>query len=152
MPPFIRLIAPEDTHAMRQRILRPHQALAEMEYPGDRDPDTAHWGAFDGETLVGIASIYREPWKVDPGPGDWRLRGMAVDESVRGGGVGAKLLKACNGHIRQRGGARLWCNARTPAQGFYERFGLTTRSDVWEEEGIGPHIVMAGDIQAILPR
>ena len=37
--------------------------------------------------------------------------------------------------------------ARTPAQGFYERFGLTTRSDVWEEEGIGPHVVMAVDLE-----
>jgi GNAT superfamily N-acetyltransferase len=148
----VRPIRPEETHVLRQRILRAHQALAEMEYPGDRDAQTVHFGAFDGERLVGIASIYHEAWKDDPQPGDWRLRGMAVDEAARGGGVGAKLLEACARHIADHGGKRLWCNARTPACAFYERFGLSRRGPIWDEGAIGPHVVMVGDIEAMLPR
>ncbi len=147
----IRAIAPERTHALRQRILRRHQPISEMEYPGDREADTVHLGAFDAERLVGIASLYREPWREDPRPGDWRLRGMTVEDRLRGAGVGAALLQACIDHVRGAGGKRLWCNARTPAQGFYERFGLTTRSAVWEEEGIGPHVVMALDVDRASP-
>src|SRR5690606_32818171 len=136
MPIDVRLIAPQQTHAMRQRVLRPHQTMAEMEYPGDRAAETVHLGAFAGDELVGIASLYREPWREDPQPHDWRLRGMAVADRLRGAGVGAALLQACIDHVKSAGGGRLWCNARTPARGFYERFGLTTRSEVWEEEGI----------------
>src|SRR5687767_12023781 len=152
MPVTIRPIAPEQMHVLRQRILRAHQTLAEMEYPGDRDADTIHFGAFDGDTLVGIASIYREQWKDDPQPGDWRLRGMAVDDSRRSGGIGAALLMARGEHISAHGGPRPWCYARTPACGFYEKFGLTTRSEVWDDGQIGPHVVMAGDIDALLAR
>lgn len=148
----IRSIPPEQTHVLRQRILRAHQTLQEMDYPGDREADTLHLGAFEGDRLVGIASIYLEAWPKDPHPGDWRLRGMAVDETFRGGGVGAALLAACAQHIASRGGKRLWCYARTPACGFYEKFGLTTRSEVWDEGGIGPHVVMAGDIADLLAR
>lgn len=152
MPLDIRPILSEQTHAMRQRILRAHQTLEEMNYPGDHDADTLHLGAFDADRLAGIASIYREAWPKDTRPGDWRLRGMAVDETFRGGGVGAALLAACAEHIASHGGKRLWCYARTPARGFYEKFGLTTRSEVWDEGGIGPHVVMAGDIADLLAR
>ncbi len=137
---------------MRQRILRAHQRIEEMEYPGDRDQATLHLGAFRDGKLVGIASIYQETWNDDPRPGDWRLRGMAVDEPVRGGGVGAALLESCVRHIAEHGGRRLWCNARTAASGFYEKYGLRLRSGVWDEGAIGPHVVMAGDIEEMLSR
>ena len=146
----IREIASDQTHLMRQRILRSHQTLAEMDYPGDHEPQTKHFGAFTGEHLIGIASIYHQPWPRDPRPDDWRLRGMAVDESQRGGGVGVALLGACARHISSMGGKRLWCNARTPACGFYERHGLVMRSEVWDGGGIGPHVDMAGDIPNML--
>lgn len=146
----IRQIAPELTHPMRHRILRPWQTLSEMDYPGDRDAQTIHFGAFDGSALLGIGSIYCEPWPKDPQPGDWRLRGMAVDETARGGGIGAAILAACARHIASHDGKRLWCYARTPACGFYERFGLEVRSQVWDGGGIGPHVDMVGDIRQML--
>lgn len=142
----VRTIPPSRTHALRQRILRPHQSLAEMNYPGDQDAETIHLGAFDGEALIGVASLYHEPFPRDPGPDDWRLRGMAVAESHRGSGAGSELLRACGQHIRDRGGRRIWCNARTPAQGFYERFGFVTCGEMFDLVAIGPHVVMAADV------
>ena len=117
MSTTIRPIPPGETHAMRQRILRSHQTLAEMDYPGDHDAQTAHFGAVDGDALVGIASVYHEAWPRDPRPDDWRLRGMAVDEQQSSEGVGGALLVACIRHIAMQRGKRLWCNARTPACG-----------------------------------
>ena len=146
----IRQIPSVETHVMRQRILRSHQTLAEMDYPGDREPTTVHFGAFAGVVLIGIASIYHEPWPRDPRRDDWRLRGMAVDESQRGGGVGAALLATCARHISSRGGKRLWCNARTPACGFYERCGRSVCSEVWDGGASGPHVDMAGAISDML--
>lgn len=123
-----------------------------MDYPGDRAAQTVHLGAFEGARLLGVASIYHEPWPRDPQTHDWRLRGMAVDETCRGSGIGAALLAACAQHIASKQGQRLWCYARTPACGFYERFGLSVRSQVWDGGDIGPHVDMAGDVAGILTR
>jgi hypothetical protein len=37
----------------------------------------------------------------------------------------------------------VWCNARSPARGFYEREGFTIEGDTFEIAGIGPHFLMA---------
>ena len=45
------------------------------------------------------------------------------------------------------GGGLLWCNARLAAVGFYERAGMVTTGDVWEEPVIGPHIAMFVEVR-----
>ena len=124
-------------------MLRPHQAVSEAAFPGDDDPDAAHFAAVDDGEIVGTASVLRQspPWA----PADdrsWRLRGMATDEQHRGRGVGASLLAALIHYVDERGGELLWCNARTPAVTFYERAGFVTRGPAWDEPHIGPHIAM----------
>jgi GNAT superfamily N-acetyltransferase len=134
-------VGAEVTWPLRQRVLRPHLTVRDVSFPGDDAPDSAHVVAVlpDG-TVVGTASVMREaaPW----GAAGWRLRGMATDEAVRGRGIGSRLLAAVIDHVRAHGGGLLWCNARVPAVGLYERGGLCTRGEVWEEPRIGPHIVM----------
>lgn len=142
----IRPITAADTHALRQQILRPHQTLADMDYPGDSHTETMHLGAFDGHNLVGIASLYREEMPNNPSSGDWRLRGMAVDPGIQGSGVGRKLLEAAIAHVRARGGSRFWCNARTSAAGFYRRFGLLECGETFDLIAVGPHVVMAREL------
>ncbi len=72
----------------------------------------------------------------------WRLRSMATAPELQGGGVGSAVLRLALDKVRQAGGALLWCNARLPARGFYERAGFSAFGSAWEEEAIGPHIVM----------
>jgi ribosomal protein S18 acetylase RimI-like enzyme len=67
---------------------------------------------------------------------------MATDPAYRGRGVGAAVLEALVAHARAGGGGVLWCNARVPAQRFYERAGLQTRGEPWEDPEIGPHVLM----------
>ena len=137
---LIRPVAAGDIRPLRQRVLRPEQPFESTLYPGDDLPGTVHLGAFDGEVLVGIASLYREPREgEDDG---WRLRGMATIPEVRGRGLGAALLDACLEHAAAAGGAEVWCNARVPAIGFYERAGFEVASDRFDVAGIGPHVVM----------
>lgn len=132
------------TFAMRQQILRPHQRQDEVEFPGDRDPTTAHFAAFDDSVdIVGTASVRQEPPPWSPaGEQAWRLRGMATAENVRGHGVGRALVAAVIEHVMSGGGDLLWCNARVPAVGFYRRAGFLSWGEPWEEPHIGPHIVM----------
>ena len=122
-------------------MLRPGQGFEQTAYPGDDLEDTVHLGAFAGDRLVGIASLYREPRPGGP-PGGWRLRGMATDADVRGAGFGAALLAASVDHVAAAGGDELWCNARGSAIAFYRRAGFDVVSDEFDVPGIGPHVVM----------
>lgn len=138
----IRAISAAGTRPLRSAILRPGQPPDMLVYPGDDAPDTLHLGAFEGDELVGIASIYHEPQPGDERPGAWRLRGMATIDRVRGKGHGRALLTACIDAIRARGGELLWCNARTPAMGFYKSLGFSVRGEPFELPGIGEHFLM----------
>jgi predicted GNAT family N-acyltransferase len=132
---------------LRQAVLRPHQRLEDQVFPGDDLPGAAHFAAFgDDGAVVGVASISPEPHPRGPAPGDWRVRGMATTPSARGTGAGGRLLAACLDHARTHDARRVWCNARTPAVGFYERAGFTAEGDEFELPGIGPHFLMALDL------
>jgi len=146
------------TYPLRQQILRPHQTIEQMAFPGDDDTDSAHFAAEedteDGDSgrVVGTGSVRREapPWPAGEGP-TWRLRGMATAEDRRSQGIGAEILAAVFAHVGDHGGGLLWCNARIPAVEFYRRAGLTTRGDSWVEPEIGPHIAMVCLVEARPP-
>jgi predicted GNAT family N-acyltransferase len=136
---LIRRVAAEDVRPLRHRVLRPGQAFEQTVYPGD--DAGVHLGAFDGDRLVGIASLYQEDRAGGPA-GGWRLRGMATDAGVRGAGFGAVLLAGCVEAVAEAGGTELWCNARMAAVGFYRRGGFEVVSEEFDVPGIGPHVVM----------
>jgi GNAT superfamily N-acetyltransferase len=113
----------------------------------DDDPDTRHFGAFDGARLVGVATFFPEPCPLRPGKRAWRLRGMATLEEMqrRGGGSGlvaegVRVARADNAEL-------IWCNARVSARGFYEKLGFTTSGDEFVLPVAGPHYVMIKDLR-----
>jgi GNAT superfamily N-acetyltransferase len=141
--PEIRKISPEDTYAIRLELLRPGHPIEDAMFPGDRDPETVHFGAFSGEDHVGIATLLRAAFPAQPDvTGAWQLRGMATLPSVQGLGFGRALLAACVEHARSRSAELLWCNARSHAIGFYERAGFQCVGDEFHIEDAGPHFRM----------
>jgi GNAT superfamily N-acetyltransferase len=136
----VRAIPAAATRPLRRRILRPTQPEHELVYPGDDAPESLHLGYFEGESLLGIASVYRQSPEGSPvDPGDWRLRGMAVVPEARRRGVGAALIAACEAHARAHGGTRLWFNARIEALPFYFALGYEAVGEVYDIPGVGPH-------------
>lgn len=133
----VRSIPGSQTRGLRHALLRPEQPPEDLAYPGDDAARTLHVGAFTDETLVGIASVFPDAGRDEPDA--WRLRGMATTPSARGQGFGSALVRACLGHVARLGGTHVWCNARTPAVGFYRSHGFVVRSDVFDLPGIGPH-------------
>jgi ribosomal protein S18 acetylase RimI-like enzyme len=131
-----------EVRPLRARLLRPGQAPEELVYEGDALPGALHLLARTGERAVGIASVSPEAAPGHPGTPGWRVRGMATLPEVRGAGVGEALLRACLEHAAARGGALAWCNARTPAAGFYARFGFEVEGEEFDLPGIGPHLLM----------
>lgn len=144
---MIRPLAAAQTRPLRSIVLRdgfiPAEALV---YDGDDHPRAFHAGAFDGERLVGVATIYPEPMPaehVDAATGAaFRLRGMATLAEVRRAGHGRQLLEACFDHVRSHNASVIWCNARVVARPFYERLGFVTVGEVFQIDPIGPHYVM----------
>jgi GNAT superfamily N-acetyltransferase len=125
----------EQTRALRQAILRPHETIEEL--ASDEPAGAFAVGAFDRGELVAVGLIAR-----DGGPGAWRVRGMATAPHARGAGAGTQVLGALVGHALEHGASRVWCNARTPARSFYERAGFRVISEEFELAHIGPHFVM----------
>ena len=140
----IQVVGADRVRPMRQRVLRPHQPLEQMVYPGDDAPGSFHLAAVDpaGE-VIGIASFYMEPHPLAPRDGDYRLRGMAVEPTLQGKGLGGRLVRAGIEYLREQGGQRLWCNARVSAQRFYEKLGFAAEGERFEIPTIGPHYVMS---------
>jgi ribosomal protein S18 acetylase RimI-like enzyme len=131
----VRPVPLEQTRALRQAVLRPHQTVEEL--AAHEPADAFAVGVFDGEELVAVGLVGREG-----GPGSWRVRGMATARQARGRGAGTAVLGALVRHAVAQGATRVWCNARTPARSLYERAGFTVTSDEFELPEIGPHFVM----------
>ena len=133
---------------LRAAVLRPGLPLAESVYPDDER--ATHLAAIDDAgAVVGCVTVFARQWPTELAPGlpelpaphpgvAWQLRGMATEESVRGTGLGGRLLVAALEAARDGGADWLWCNARTHALGFYARYGFAVGE---AEYPSGPHHV-----------
>jgi GNAT superfamily N-acetyltransferase len=128
-------ITVEQTRALRQSVLRPHETPAQL--AAHESPDAFALGALADDELVAVGFV-----APDGEPGGWRVRGMATAPHARGQGAGSAILGGLIGHARARGATRIWCNARTPARSLYERAGMRAVSEEFELPVIGPHFVM----------
>jgi predicted GNAT family N-acyltransferase len=132
---------------LRQRVLRPHQRIAEVGFDGDSTG--THFAAFDdASVIVGIVSLIRVEPAVDGTP-RWRLRGMATDPDRQGQGVGRALMTGLVDFVGRSGGGMLGCSARLTAVGFYERFGFVATGEIFEEPDIGSHVRMERPVDAL---
>ncbi len=138
----VREVSAIDTKPLRRDILRAGSPAAV--FPDDHH--AVHLGVYDGLALVGCGNVRPDPAPWEPAVTGWRIRGMATATSHRGQGVGTLVLEGLLAHCRSTspvpGDVVVWCNARTPAQRFYEKAGFVTRGEPWVDPEIGPHVVM----------
>lgn len=139
----IRTITAGETLDLRQSILRAGFPRETAIFPGDDAPASRHFGAFLDQRLVGVATIHFVP-RLDVPDFDpaYQLRGMATVEEMRGQGVGSALLAACVEEAKRHGAQWIWCNARTPAAGFYKRHGFEVQGGIFDVPMAGPHCRM----------
>ena len=131
----VREVTAAETADLRRAVLRAGRPVA---LPGDDQP-AFHLGVYQAQHLLGTGNVRPEPAPWDLTSAGWRLRGMATADGQRGAGVGRLVLDGLLDHCRRHGGGLLWCNARTPAQRFYERAGLQVIGEPWVDPEIGPH-------------
>jgi len=131
-----------ETHDLRRRVLRKGDPRATVEFGGDDDPATVHLGARDGTgALMAVSTWLPRPGPVDPATTDRQLRGMAVDDGLRGSGIGAVLLAAGVARAYDEGATAVWANARDTALAFYARHGFEIVGDgfVAADSGVAHH-------------
>ena len=101
--------------------------LVEME--NDIGGLAALWGAYEGQTLMGIVALCRRDGLDVVG---W----LAVGESHRGRGVGTRLLSELEAEACRRFVTCLWATARAP--GFFLANGYAA-----EDQGVEPRALLA---------
>jgi len=138
----VRAVDVAAVRPLRRALLRPHQRVEELVYPGDDHPETLHVGVFRHEHMVGIATIVPRPMPGRREQRAWQVRGMAVEHGQRGYGLGGQMLEACVAHAAAHGGRLVWCNARAGSSGFYRRYGFEADGEPFELPEIGPHYRM----------
>jgi hypothetical protein len=72
----IRRVSSVEVVPVRQQELRPGYAIEACVFDHDDDADTAHWGAFRGKEMVGVASVYRRAAPGADDPCAWQIRGI----------------------------------------------------------------------------
>ena len=119
---------------LRREVLRPDHTRDGVRFDGDDHPQTYHFAAFDNERIIACVTLMPSTFDARRA---WQLRGMAVAPSWRGAGVGGQLLRHITEHLPAP--RTVWCNARLPAVGFYQRHGWAVVSEPFEIAGVGPH-------------
>jgi GNAT superfamily N-acetyltransferase len=118
----IRSIRPEDTYALRHQVLWPDKPLAYVKI--ENDEAGHHFGAFRGEELVAVISLFVENQTA-------RFRKFATRPDCQLQGFGSALLRHVFMEARRRGAACIWCDARQDSAGFYARFGLQPEGETF---------------------
>ncbi|KAK7990889.1 hypothetical protein PG990_015169 [Apiospora arundinis] len=157
LPSFtIRAITPAETHNLRHRVLWPEKPVSYVQL--DEDDEGHHFAVFlegtqpplmppnlpqpeeeetaaaapiapqEREEPVSIISIFfagddANPKKVA------RFRKFATEPKWQGRGVGSALLRYTIVFAVTEGAESIWCDARTSALGFYQRFGLDAEGE-----------------------
>jgi GNAT superfamily N-acetyltransferase len=153
----IRRVGVEKILDLRHRILRAGMPPESARFEGDEAETTLHFAGFvggpsgrAGHAAVGCLSLMLNSFQGEPA---WQLRGMAVEEAHQGRGLGRELLA----HAEQAAASgsqagSLWCNARVPAAGFYQKHGWSLESEVFEIPTAGPHVKMSKRLKSANPR
>ena len=139
----IELAATKD---LRARVLRSHLPGAPATAASDDLPDTWHLGAFRGERLVGVVTVFPEAAPGHPGVAAQRFRFMAVEPSEQGRGCGTALMNEVIARARARADRLLWANGRDTALDFYVRLGFEVVGDSFTDttSHLPHHVVVLG--------
>ena len=142
----VKRISANDTYQIRQMMLRQGKPITSCHFDSDEDEQTFHLGAFTDGKLVSVASFFFKNNNSFEIENQYQLRGMATLENFQRKGLSRELLNVAFPVIKQNFCDLLWCNARIEARPFYETVGFKAVGEVFEIEGVGPHILMQKEI------
>ena len=130
----------EDIMPLRVKVLRKGTPVTHCNYPEDTYEDVIHLGVKNENTVVGTSRWFRKECPDIVGEAALQLKGMAVDDSLQGSGIGVQIIAAGLALATERGVSIVWARARDSALGFYLRCGFTEIGPGYIDEPTGmPH-------------
>ncbi|RBW70723.1 GNAT family N-acetyltransferase [Bacillus taeanensis] len=117
----------------------------EQKVPAEEEIDefedkSTHFLLYDGEKAVGAGRL-----RVVDGVG--KVERICVLSTHRKGGSGKLIMNKIEEAAKEKGLTKLKLHGQTHAEGFYQKLGYETISDVFIEAGI-PHITMIKEIKS----
>ncbi|MEV6107894.1 GNAT family N-acetyltransferase [Streptomyces sp. NPDC051940] len=132
-----------DIIPLRWAVLRPGMPRESALFAEDDAPGAFHMAAYTDDGEVGAVVSFCPEQLPGEDAKAYRFRGMASEPALRGQGYGEAVLRAGLKAAADRGAEVVWCNARSVARGFYEKYGFEVRGEEFEIPTVGLHWVMA---------
>ncbi|NEU07439.1 GNAT family N-acetyltransferase [Flavihumibacter sp. R14] len=126
--PHIEQIPLELALRVRLRAMYPGQKREVAELADDADG--IHFGLFDNNKLISVASWFRR------NESEAQFRKLATLEEFRNSGYGTSLMRYIMEFSKGENIRNLWCNARVSAGRFYKKLGFTETGHSFAKNGI----------------
>ena len=123
----IKKISPSDTWSIRQSVMWHDKPLTYVQLA--EDENGLHYGVFENAELLSVISLFIENENA-------QFRKFATQVTHQGKGHGSALLNFLIHECEKKQIKNLWCNARTSAYPFYQKFGFEIVSETWTKDGI----------------
>ncbi|REG86956.1 GNAT family N-acetyltransferase [Marinomonas pollencensis] len=124
---YIQQVTTEEVLPIRHQVLWPDKLPSFCEVEGD--DSATHYGAFIGDTLVCVASVYRNGHEA-------RLRKFATLPEYQGRGIGSQVIEYLVDDLKFAKVNYFWCDARATARSFYQKYGLCVEGEEFQKSGI----------------
>lgn len=138
----LKIVKSEDLLNLRSKILRNNLDPNLCRFPGDKEINSFHLGAFNGNTLIGGVSVIKNECKKKELPNCFQLRGLFVDKEFQHNGIGKTIVNFVENRLRDSGVNYLWMNARESAVLFYLKLNYSNSKISYVINEIGLHYLM----------
>lgn len=138
----IKKIEAESTFPVRHCVLRSGKPLSSCYFEGDKNVNTVHFGVFEKDELLGVASFFAIKNIFFQKEKQFQLRGMAILAHHQNKGLGKILLQSCESYLLKNRAELIWFNARESAIGFYRSLGYNLEGALFDISDVGPHVIM----------
>ncbi len=138
----LKIVKSDDLLNLRSKILRNNLDPNLCRFPGDKEINSFHIGAFNGNTLIGGVSVMKNECKKKELPNCFQLRGLFVDKEFQHNGIGKTIVNFVENRLRDSGVNYLWMNARESAVLFYSKLNYSNSKISYVINEIGLHYLM----------
>ena len=138
----LKIVKSDDLLNLRSKILRNNLDPNLCRFPGDKEINSFHVGAFNGNTLIGGVSVMKNECKKKELPNCFQLRGLFVDKEFQHNGIGKTIVNFVENRLRDSGVNYLWMNARESAVLFYLKLNYSNSKISYVINEIGLHYLM----------
>ena len=123
----IKKVQVDDILDIRHKVLWPDKSPDFVKVP--EDDQAAHFGLCCEGKLASVLSLFPDAKSI-------RFRKFATLPEYQNQGLGSKLLTYVIDYSREQQYEKIWCDARSSAMKFYEKFGFEKFSESFFKEDV----------------